>query len=429
VQKKVLLKAPVLTQSGYGEHSRWIFNVLLEREDLFDIYVEPLNWGKTGWQWQDTEERKKIDFCIGKFHHVITNKVQNAFDVCIHVDIPTAWKRVAPLMIGVTAGIEADAISPHWVQPSYQNVDKIIVPSTFSKQGFIEAIDKYSFMFSESDSIDPNSLKSNFEEKITVVHYPIKDYDLIDLNLNLKTDFNFLLVAQWSPRKNIKETIKSFLTEFKDDENVGLIIKTNLARNCIPDRYALEKKVGGTVSKFADAKCKIYLLHGFMTESEMHSLYHHPKVKAMINFGHGEGFGLPLFEAAYCGLPIITHDFGGQKDFLYAPKKDKKGNEKLRAYFSKVLYDVEPIHPSAVWEGVLEKDAEWAFPNFNSCKTAMREMEKSYNLHKGHAKKLQSWVKNNFLKEDKYAEMLEHTLGQELKIDEEVDDLFNQLEL
>ena len=59
----------------------------------------------------------------------------------------------------------------------------------------------------------------------------------------------------------------------------------------------------------------------------------------------------------------------------------------------------------------------------------MREMEKSYNLHKGHAKKLQSWVKNNFLKEDKYAEMLEHTLGQELKIDEEVDDLFNQLEL
>ena len=56
MQKKVLLKAPVLTQSGYGEHSRWIFNVLLEREDLFDIYVEPLNWGKTGWQWQDTEK-------------------------------------------------------------------------------------------------------------------------------------------------------------------------------------------------------------------------------------------------------------------------------------------------------------------------------------------------------------------------------------
>ena len=67
MKKRILLKAPILTQSGYGEHSRFVFRALKEREDLFDIYIEPLEWGKTGWIWEDSEERKEIDLCIGKF--------------------------------------------------------------------------------------------------------------------------------------------------------------------------------------------------------------------------------------------------------------------------------------------------------------------------------------------------------------------------
>ena len=66
------------------------------------------------------------------------------------------------------------------------------------------------------------------------------------------------------------------------------------------------------------------MIHGYISKEEMASLLVHPQIKAMINFGHGEGFGLPLFESALTGLPVITHDWGGQKDFLYAPKKDKK---------------------------------------------------------------------------------------------------------
>ena len=143
-----------------------------------------------------------------------------------------------------------------------------------------------------------------------------------------------------------------------------------------------------------------------MTEEEIHSLYKHPKIKATINFGHGEGYGLPLFEAAYSGLPIITHDFGGQKDFLYAEKKNKKGKVTLRPHFSKVLYSVRPVEKSAVWDGVIEKDAEWAYPHFNSCKMAMREMLKDYGIATNQAKSLKKWVRNNFSKEEKYEDML-----------------------
>ena len=46
--KKVLLRAPLLTNSGYGVHSRQIFEWLNNRDDV-DLTVECLNWGLTSW--------------------------------------------------------------------------------------------------------------------------------------------------------------------------------------------------------------------------------------------------------------------------------------------------------------------------------------------------------------------------------------------
>ena len=46
--KKVLLRAPLLTNSGYGVHSRQVFKWLHSKEDI-DLTVECLNWGSTPW--------------------------------------------------------------------------------------------------------------------------------------------------------------------------------------------------------------------------------------------------------------------------------------------------------------------------------------------------------------------------------------------
>ena len=40
---KVLLEAPILTQSGYGEHSRLVFEALKKIEGT-ELYINPLNW-------------------------------------------------------------------------------------------------------------------------------------------------------------------------------------------------------------------------------------------------------------------------------------------------------------------------------------------------------------------------------------------------
>ena len=40
MKKKILIRGPVLSQSGYGEQSRFALRALKSREDLFDIFIE-----------------------------------------------------------------------------------------------------------------------------------------------------------------------------------------------------------------------------------------------------------------------------------------------------------------------------------------------------------------------------------------------------
>ena len=49
------------------------------------------------------------------------------------VTIPNEWEKLAPINIGVTAGIETTKVSPQWVEKS-KLMDKIITISEHSKQ-------------------------------------------------------------------------------------------------------------------------------------------------------------------------------------------------------------------------------------------------------------------------------------------------------
>ena len=84
---KIYLKGPLLTQSGYGHHARTVYRALRTREDLFDIYVQPIAWGKTSWEWRDTEERRALDECLNKTIQYINSG--GKFDVSIQVAIVT----------------------------------------------------------------------------------------------------------------------------------------------------------------------------------------------------------------------------------------------------------------------------------------------------------------------------------------------------
>ena len=369
MKKKIIVRAPALTQSGYGEQARFALRALRTREDVFDIYLNPINWGKTGWISNDDEERAWLDNLVRKAVQHEAN--QGQYDVSLQVTIPNEWGRMAPVNIGYTAGIETTRISTQWVEKSLE----------------------------------------------------------MDMDLNLDYDFNFLSVAQWSLRKNLENTIAWFLEEFKDDE-VGLVLKVLYTSNCIMDKLKCQDNLKLLLSNFPDRKCKVYLLHGDLSEGEMVGMYKNPKIKGLINLAHGEGYGLPMFEAAQHALPVVAPSWGGQMDYLYAPVKDKKRKNKIRnrAHYASVDYVLQPVPKEAVWDGVLIQDSMWCYPNQGSYKSKLRDVYKNHGVYKKMAKTLQKHILNKFSEENQYKEFADSCLKACGHINNlEVDDFFNKM--
>lgn len=424
MRKRILVRGPALSRSGYGEHTRFLLRALRSREDVFDVFLHNVNWGKTGWLWEQNEEREWFDHIILKTIEYTQHGGQ--FDISMQVTIPNEWERLAPVNIGVTAGIETTKVSPQWVEKSTL-MDRIITISEHSKQ-------TYENTSYQAQNNQTGEVINDFRctTPIDVVHYPVKDYEPAELDLDFETDFNFLAVAQLSPRKNMPNTIKWFVEEFIDKE-VGLILKLSHTNNSISDRLHTTNLLKQLANEYPDRKCKIYLLHGSMTDEEMTALYQHPKVKALVTLAHGEGFGLPIFEAAYNELPVIAPDWSGHLDFLYVPVKDKKtGKEKLKAHFAKVKYTLQPIQKEAVWDGVLQADSMWCYAEQGSYKMRLREVHKDYNRFKSQAKKLNGWIRENFTAEEKYKNTVDcviETLGISEEDLKEIYDVNNWLSL
>ena len=382
MKKKIFVRGPVLSQSGYGEQSRFALRALRSREDLFDIYVQPISWGQTGWIWHENEFREWMDSRILETQLMI-QKNQLQPDISLQITIPNEFEKMCPVNIGYTAGIETTKVSPQWLQKG-NDMDKILVVSNHAKNSYVNTIAEAR----NNQSGETFEYKLSTPVEVVWENTPVSEtYEVIP-GFKPKHDFNFLCVSQMGPRKNLVNTIKWFVEEFIDQE-VGLIIKSNTRGNSRIDLEMTEGSLQAILAPYTDRKCSVSLLHGDLSEGQMRALYEHDKVKAMVNISHGEGFGLPLFEAARFCLPIISIGWSGQVDFL----KDN---------FLKVKHQLRPVSEESVWNGVIEKDSMWAYADQGSYKMALRMMYKKHDEFIEQSKELQKFVNEEFSNEVLY---------------------------
>ena len=386
MKKKILVRGPVLSQSGYGEQARFALRALKSREDLFDIHIIAVPWGQTGWIWEDSEFRTWMDEKI-TLTQVLIQRKQIQADITLQITIPNEFEKIAAVNIGYTAGIETHKCSPQWL-PKCNDMDKVLVVSNHAKNSLVNTTAQ------ATNNKTGETFPYKIETPVEVVweNTPRVDPEPIE-QMELKHDFNFLAVSQISPRKNFDNMVKWFVEEFIDQE-IGFVIKTNIASNSIMDWEYLQTRMSLLLKGYKDRKCSVYLLHGDLTAGQMTGLYQNDKIKGMINIAHGEGFGLPLFEAAREGLPITTIGWSGQLDFLHHGSKD---------YYNEVDYSLQPIQKEAVWSGVLEADSMWAHADQGSYKMSLRKAYKKYDKMKTQAEELQVIVNDKFSDEKLYA--------------------------
>jgi len=407
---KVLLEGPLLTRSGYGEHTRLVYRSLKSIGNV-DIYSRCVDWGKTSWiSDYDDDIHESIVKNAQYVNEAKSNKNSPHYDVQVFVGILNEFEKKAEYSVVVTAGIETDRVSPEWLIKSGQGVDKIIVPSEHSRKGFT------STNYSVTNERTGETGKLQCASQVEVVPYTVKNYEALYIDLDISTDFNFLNIALLGPRKNLENSVEWFLEEFKDDSNVGLILKTARSRSSLLDREATKQHLQKIIARHKNSKCKVYLLHGHLTDQEIHSLYAHPKVNALVSATCGEGYGLPIFEAAYSGLPIIATDWSAHLDFLTGRIKEN-GKIKNKKLFAKVDYTLAKIPDQVVWQGVLTEDSMWAYVNPSSLKLQMRKVYKNLGMYKKWASTLQSQIVESHSEELIYNQMADMILSDKLRLD------------
>ena len=355
--KKVLFRGPALTQSGYGVHSRQIARWLLGQDDI-DVKFMVTPWGDTPW----ILDREVQDGLVGKIMERTIGSDYKA-DVSIQLQLPNEWDpKLAAKNIGMTAAIEADRSSAEWLS-ACNEMDAVVFPSTHAKSSiaYNGEIRKPTFVVPES-----------YADEIA------KD---CKIDLNLDTDFNFLVFGQmtgnnpYNDRKNLLFTLKWLFEAFKDDPKVGIVLKTNSGRNTKIDRDLVLKVINSVISEVRKGPYpKLHLIHGEMNDYEISGLYKHPDVKALVSLTRGEGFGLPLLEAAAAGLPVVATKWSAHTEFLNEVK------------YIGIDYKLTPVHPSRVDGRIFVHGSNWAEPNEVDFKKKITKLRTSYSQP-------QSWAK------------------------------------
>jgi glycosyltransferase involved in cell wall biosynthesis len=334
MKKKVFLRAPFMSRSGYGEHARQIARFLIEHPNV-ELSAQVLPWGNTPWRLDKTAENGLIGELIARTGYDRSTK----FDVSVQVQLPNEWDfNLAEHNVGVTAGVETDVCNPDWVSKQCNRMDRIIVPSKHTES---------TFRNTHQVSVPLHVIPECYFDELT------QEPNGIDLGIN--TDFNFLTVGMITgtdsnkDRKNLFNLIKWFSETFKSNKRVGLIVKASQGRDTALDRIATEKMLKSLLKEIKHgAHPKIHLLHGDMSRGEMRDLYKHPSVKAFVSCTRGEGFGLPFLEAAVAGLPIIATNWSAHAEFLN------------QGFWIKLNHNLQEVHQSKVDGNIFVKGAKWA---------------------------------------------------------------------
>lgn len=370
----IVIQGPVATRSGYGNHTRDLVLSLI-KANKYDIQIISLPWGNTP---MDALKADNPDH-VAISNVIARQPINRQPDVFIQVSVPNEFQAPGKYNIGITAGIETNAVSPEWIE-GCNRMNMIITTSEHSKEGFIKPV---------YDVLDKNTnqkvkelrlekpIKVLFEGLDTNVYKQTKDIHKTVLNeLSAINDtFCYLFVGHWlkgdfgADRKDIAMMVKTFCEAFKNKSahnRPALILKTSHATFSIIDRDEVIKKIQAITAPYGKNVPNIYVLHGDLTDEEMNSLYNHPKIKALVSFTHGEGYGRPLLEFSVTGKPVIAPNWSGHIDFL-------KHATLLPGQMTK-------IHPSAA-DQFLMKDTEWFTVDYGYAAMVLRDCVDNYKTY------------------------------------------------
>ncbi len=205
---------------------------------------------------------------------------------------------------------------------------------------------------------------SQFNYKI-FSHMPIKkplyyiphciDTDIYNRLVKPMFDFNkytFLFMGIWRERKGYKQLFEAWLREFKEEDNVQLIVKTDRPKKAEQYLDKIVKELG--INKgFAP----IIFENKVFDEKELPNFI--KSVDCLVSPTMGEGFCYPGLQCMALGVPVIITDYSGQQDYA------NENTATLLKPSGFVVYNNMDNIPQF-------RNKKWAFIEVNKIQKAMR---------------------------------------------------------
>ena len=393
---KVVLAGSVETQSGYGNHSRDIARALI-KSDKYDVSIISLRWGstpRTALDPDNPEDKIILD-------RIVDPRLSFTPDVFIHVTIPNEFQKAGKYNIGITAGIETTLCRAEWID-GCNKMDLVIATSNHSKKVF--ELSKFERRDTKSKKLlEIVSCTRPIEVLFEGIDYNVfngevdKDSEIFTTIDQIPEKFAFLFVGHWlqgqlgQDRKDVGMLIRVFLETFKRKKKTNmpaLILKTSKAGFSEMERHDIIGKIQdlrklARMDGWQGPLPNVYVLHGGLTDKEMNHLYRHPKVKAMVSFTKGEGFGRPLLEFTTTGKPVIASNWSGQTDFL---------NPKYSVLLGGQIANVDK---TAMNDWIVE-GSQWFTVNYDMAQRVLADVASNYKEYADRARPHAKYTRDNF---------------------------------
>ncbi len=196
---------------------------------------------------------------------------------------------------------ESDRVPDGWLR-SIEKFDVVLVPSTFNSDalgvaGCVVPVHVVPHVVRVPGAVEP----AHFER--------------------IGDRYVFYVIATWSTRKAMAETVRAFLDAFDERDDVALVVKTTP-----DDQVAVAQARRGVdidtrvVRTFAPLLAgrrhvpEIQLIAGQVPRVEIEAL--HARGDCFFSLTRSEGWGLNISDALAFGNPVVVTGWGGHLDYL-----------------------------------------------------------------------------------------------------------------
>ena len=252
---------------------------------------------------------------------------------------------------------------------------------------FVEIADTYDELWVTSNFCAESFVSSGYKKEIHIVP-PIVNCNLYkntnsfyDFRPKLKK-FKFLSVQTFGYRKGTDALLHSFCKAFTEKDDVCLFLL--VAERSLKQQNKIRSDIQAIKKEYAQAP-QIVVSFKNVPEYLMPAFY--SGFDAFVLTSRGEGFGLPICEASLCGLPIISLNYGGPRDFL--------------THDNSLLVHHDAMEQAKIGKTNVHYWDNYDFPqlgkefHYNFAK-ALQEMRKNHSAYRAMNLDLQDFVHNNF---------------------------------